>query len=132
MKNLLSLSLIIVFSFLSCSKDDCTKDQFVGKWKGDYTCTVLGTGSDIVVDITSGSGSNLNFTETTTNSGLGFFNDVTLVHDDCEAEKDERILGTGPLFKAELKDGGATLVLTYSITGFGLQGEACTYTLKPE
>ena len=132
MKNLSVFSFVFVVLLLSCSKDDCTKDQFVGKWKGDYSCSILGTGSDIVVDITSGSGSNLDFNEISSNVSLGFFGDVTLVHDECKAEKDERILGTGPLFTAELKDDGSTLILKYSITGFGFQGESCTYKLKPK
>ena len=127
MKKFLLFSLAVLL--FSCDKDDCTKEQFVGTWEGTFTCTFYGSG-EVVVDITSGSGSKLIISEEAGTNNPQFFYSDELKHDGCSAELKETILGTGATHNASLSSDGKILTLEYTVSALGVSSEDCTYVLE--
>ncbi|MBK8698665.1 MAG: hypothetical protein IPN29_03665 [Saprospiraceae bacterium] len=115
--------LFILFCFaslwVSCSKDECVREDFIGTWKGTEDCDTEDV-KDIQVVITAGNKSN----EVIINGGS--FVDETVEIDGCDLDGGTTVLGIGIKIKGSLTAG--ELILNYD-NDAGIISVGCEYKL---
>jgi hypothetical protein len=111
---------LISFAFLSCGKDDCTTEGFLGTWTGTEKCSA-GTEAPVTVVVT-GSGTNLVL------DGGSLLNE-SVKRDDCSLEGGASVFGIGTKITGNLSTDGKTLKIVSEV-GVGISLLSCTFELK--
>lgn len=112
-------ALILLSSFISCSKDDCTADGFLGTWRGTRICT--GSTEMPANIIVTGSGESLVL------NGDNFV-DEAISRDDCSLKGGVSLFGIGNVISGNLSTDGSTLTIV-SETSRGIILQSCKYVL---
>lgn len=124
---------IITLLMLSCKKDEgsCTKEDFIGKWKGEVACN-SGNHQNIGVDITAGPGDKVIVSDSIPSHLISYLTDAELAQSGCKLSGNTKVLGTGSVFSGSLSDNGQNLIIEFTSTVLGSEVEKCKYTLSPK
>jgi hypothetical protein len=111
---------LISFAFLSCGKDDCSADGFLGTWKGTKNCTTKGESQVTVRFYSSGSNYYL--------EGDSFYRKEVNIND-CSFEGGFNFIVLGVKVNGTLSKDGKSLTFK-SETGSSTSLFTCTYVLN--
>lgn len=116
------LTFMVAASVLSCKKNDCTRDEFLGTWKGTEKCDTDSISQVVITLKEGGSGDKIII------NGAEFI-DESVKLDGCELEGGTTVLGVGIKIAGSLNNG--SLSLSY-VNDAGIISYGCDYTLTKQ